>query len=55
MTVEKFIEHCGEHYDEVVSKAYSKGVNNFEVTKACRLLETCNLSGVEKQPVFFAN
>ena len=47
-TVEEFIEH----YDEVVSETENKGVNNFEVIKAHRLLEACNLSDVEKQLVF---
>ena len=47
-TTEKFIDH----YDEMVSEAESKGVNNFEVLKAYRLLEACNLSTVEKQLVF---
>ena len=36
----------------MVSEAESKGVNNFEVIKAYRLLEACNLSNVEKQLVF---
>ena len=36
----------------MVSEAESKGVNNFEVMKAYRLLEACNLSIVEKQLVF---
>ena len=47
-TIEEFIDH----YDEVVSEAESKGVNNFEVIKAYRSLETCNLSNVEKQLLF---
>ena len=47
-TIEEFIDH----YDEVVRDAESKGVNNFEVIKAYRLLEACNLSNVEKQVVF---
>ena len=47
-TIEEFIDH----YDEVVSEAESKGVNNFEVIKAYRLLEACNLSNVKKQLVF---
>ena len=33
-TIEEFIDH----YEEVVSEAESKGVNNFEVIKAYRLL-----------------
>ena len=36
----------------MVSEAESKGVNNFEVIKAYRLLEACTLSSVEKQLVF---
>ena len=48
----KTIEELIDHYDEVVSEAESKGVNNFEVLKAYRLLEACNLSNVEKQLVF---
>ena len=47
-TIEEFIDH----HDEVVSEAESKGVNNFEVIKAYRILEACNLSNVEKQLVF---
>ena len=47
-TIEEFIDY----YNEVVSEAESKGVNNFEVIKAYTLLEACNLSSVEKQPVF---
>ena len=47
-TIEEFIDH----YDNVVSEAESKGVNNFEVIKAYRLLEACNLFNVEKQLVF---
>ena len=43
-TIEGFIDH----YHEVVSEAESKWVNNFEVIKAYRLLEACNLSNVEK-------
>ena len=44
-----------DHYDKVVSEAESEGVNNFEVTKTYRLLEACDLSIVEKQPVFSGN
>ena len=47
-TIEEFIDH----YDEVVSEVESKGMNNFEVIKAYRSLEACNLSNVEKQLVF---
>ena len=47
-TVEEFIDH----YGKVVSEAESKRVNDFEVIKAYRLLEACNLSNVEKQLVF---
>ena len=47
-TIEEFIDH----YDEVVTEAETKGVNNFELIKAYRLLEACNLSSVEKQLVF---
>ena len=46
-TIEEFIDH----YDKVVSEAESKWVNNFEIIKAYRLLEACNLSNVEKQLV----
>ena len=48
----KNIEEFIDHYNEVVSEAESKGVNNFEAIKANRLLEACNLSSVEKQLVF---
>ena len=48
----KTIEEFTDHYNEVVSEAESKGVNNFEVIKAYRLLEACNLSNVEKQLLF---
>ena len=47
-TIEEFIDH----HDEVVSEAEGKEVNNFEVIKAYRLLEACNLSNVEKQLLF---
>ena len=47
-TIEEFIDH----YDKVVSEAESKGVNNFEVIKAYKLLEACSLSNVEKQLAF---
>ena len=45
-TIEEFIDY----YDEVVSEAKSKGVNNCEVIEA--LLEACNMSIVEQQLVF---
>ena len=41
-TIEEFIND----YDDVASEAESKGVNNFEVIKAYRLLKACNLSSV---------
>ena len=44
VSIEEFIYH----YNEVVSEAESKGVNDFEVIKASRL-EGCSLSHVEKQ------
>ena len=47
-TIGEFIDHC----NKVVSEAESKVVNNFEVIKAYRLLEACNLSSIEKQLVF---
>ena len=50
-TIEEFIDR----YDEVVSEAESKEVNNFEVIKAYRLLEACNLSSVEKRACIFWN
>ena len=50
-TIEEFIDH----YDEVVSEAESKGVNNFEVIKAYRLLEACNLSKCGEKACIFWN
>ena len=39
----KTIEEFTDHYDEEVSEAESKGVKNFEVIKAYRLLEALEL------------